>query len=276
MHAIGQFFVVVLITLASVTAALAQDAVGTITAGSGEILVIRSGNEQPASVGTEIQQYDQIYVGEGSEATVTFVDQTILTLAAQSALTIDEMVYDPAGQDNSALFTLAGGLMGLVSGDILKTGDMTVTTPVSTIGIRGTAVLINSGTTVSYLYGSLGSPGTFVMQTTTATGETVSLVLSEDGTVGTVTVTNYQTGAATKLSAFGDSVITRTVDGGSVQLRSTLTAAELIAKFAPLLQALQNATGKDLGDPANVEEAESLEEALQELFDTFEDDASPD
>ena len=271
MHAIRQFFVVVLITLASVTAALAQDAVGTITAGSGEILVIRSGNEQPASVGTEIQQYDQIYVGEGSEATVTFVDQTVLTLAAQSALTVDELVYDPAGQDNSALFTLAGGLMGLVSGDVLKTGDMTVTTPVSTIGIRGTAVLINSGTTVTRQ-----PDGSLEVQTTTETGEIVTLVLSPDGTLGTVTVTNNETGQVTTLEVFSESVTTTTVNGGAVQLRSLLSRGELVAKFAPVLRALQAATGKDLGDPANAEEAESLQEALQDLFDTFEDDASPD
>ena len=271
MHAIGQFFAVVLITLASVTAALAQDAVGTITAGSGEILVIRSGDEQPASVGTEVQQYDQIYVGEGSEATVTFVDQTILTLAAQSALTIDEMVYDPAGQDNSALFTLAGGLMGLVSGDVLKTGDMTVTTPVSTIGIRGTAVLINSGTFIVRFQN-----GTQEVQTTTDTGEIVTLVLSPDGTVGTVSVYNQQTGAVTQLDVFGNSVTTTNESGGTVQVRSTLAASELHARFRQVLHALQRATNKDLGAPGNAGEAATLQEALQDLFDTFEDDASPD
>ena len=161
--------------------------------------------------------------------------------------------------------------MGLVSGDVLKTGDMTVTTPVSTIGIQGTAVLINSGTTVSRQ-----SDGSLEVQTTTDTGEVVTLVLSADGTLGTVTVTNSETGQVTTLEVFSDSVTTTTVNGGSVQLQSTLSRDELVAKFAPVLQALQNATGKDLGDPANAEEAESLEEALQDLFDTFEDDASPD
>lgn len=269
-------FLVAVVGIASSGVALAQAAVGSITAGSGEIVVIGAGgNETPGTVGTEIHQYDQIFVGEGSEATVTFVDETVLSLGAESSLTVDELVYDPAGQDNSALFTLAGGLMGLVSGDILKSGDMTVTTPVSTIGIRGTGVLIDTGTVVRRLPG-----GTLAVQTTTDTGEVVSLVLSPDGTVGTVTVVNQADGSLTQLSAFGDTVTTATVGGGAVQVRSTLTPAQINATFGPVVRALQNAMGLDLTDPANAAEAEALQEALQEVLDTIEEnpsqDASPD
>jgi hypothetical protein len=276
MHLIRQLLLIALFASVSLTGALAQDAVGSITAGSGEVVVIRSaGGEVPGTVGTEIHQHDQIYVGDGGEATVTFVDQTILTLGGGSAVTVDELVYDPGSQTNSGVFTLAGGLMGLVSGDIMKTGDMMVTTPVSTIGIRGTAVLIDSGTRITRL-----PDGGFAVTTSNADGEIVTLVVSPDGTVGTVTVTNTETGAATILNTFGDTVQTQNIGGSAVQVRSTLTAAELAARFGPILQALQNATGVDLGDPANVTEAAALQEALQDLLDTIEEnpnqDASPD
>ena len=125
----------------TVASAFAQESVGNITQGFGEIIVTRAaGGDEAVVIGAAVFQHDTIFVGEGSEATITFVDNTILTLGAESAITIDTLIYDPAGQDSSASFDLAGGLMGLVSGDIVKTGNMIVTTPVSTIGIRGTTV----------------------------------------------------------------------------------------------------------------------------------------
>ena len=269
MYALRQIVLLVLIGLAPLTGALAQDVVGSITDGAGEILVIRSGNEQAASVGTEIQQYDEVYVGEDGEATITFVDDTLLTLSGGSAMTIDEFVYDPSSQANSGLFTLAGGVIGLVSGDMLKTGDMTVTTPVSTIGIRGTTVLIDSGTSVRRIQG-----GGYSVTTTTQTGETVTLVLSRDGTLGLVTVTNAS-GQSTTLRVFGDTVTTTTVNGGAIQLKSTLTPADLNAKYGNTLRALRRATGKDLGDPANAVLRDNLQNFLEDVIDDIEDDPSP-
>ncbi len=273
MYAIRHLLFVVLFSAASASGALAQEAVGSITAGSGEIVVIgASGEEQPATVGTPIQQYDTIYVGEGGDATVTFVDDTILALSGGSALTIDELVYDPGNQASSGLFTLVGGTLALVSGDILKTGDMMVTTPVSTIGIRGTAVLIDAGTRISR-----DAFGNFRVTTTGADGESVTLVVSPDGTLGTVVVRNTLTGESTILSTFGGTVST---SGGLLQVRSNLTVSQLADKFGPLLQALQNATGMNLGDPDNINEATDLQQAIQDVLDLIEEnpnqDASPD
>ncbi len=270
MTAIRQFLLAVLFAAVSGAGALAQEAVGSLTAGSGEILIIGAGGEeQPGNVGTAVNQYDTIYVGSGGEATVTFVDDTILTLSGGSALIIDELVYDPGNQASVGLFTLVGGAMGLVSGDILKTGDMTVTTPVSTIGIRGTAVLIDSGTTVVW------SGSNFILQGTGTSGETVTLVVSPDGTMGVVQVTNRETGETRTLSQFGDTVTTTVVNGRSAQTTSKLTSGEIKTKFARVLLALQAAVGKDLGDPANATEADNLQDALDDLFDEF-DEASPD
>lgn len=78
--------------------ALAQESVGSITEGTGEIIVSRaSGGEEFGEVGTQVFQHDEIFVGPGGEATITFVDNTILSLGAQSALTIDELVYRSRG-----------------------------------------------------------------------------------------------------------------------------------------------------------------------------------
>ena len=271
MYALRQIVLVLLLGLAPLTGALAQDVVGSITDGSGEIIVTRSGNAQAAGVGTEIWQYDEVYVGGDGEATITFVDNTVLALSGGSAMTIDEFVYDPSSQANSGLFTLAGGVIGLVSGDMLKTGDMMVTTPVSTIGIRGTAVLIDSGTIVT-----VDGQGNYVLTASGTGGETISLVVSPDGTIGVVNVVNNETGQTTTLSRFGDTVVTQVVNGSSIQSTSKATTDQIRRKFNRVLLALQNATGKDLGDSANVAEKEELEEALKELFEETEEEASND
>ncbi len=52
------------------------------------------------------------------------------------------MVYDPNGSNNSSLLSLVAGTISFVAGETAKHGDMKVDTPVATMGIRGTAVLV--------------------------------------------------------------------------------------------------------------------------------------
>jgi VCBS repeat-containing protein len=52
------------------------------------------------------------------------------------------MVYDPNGSNNSSLISLVSGTISFVAGETAKHGDMKVDTPVATMGIRGTAVLV--------------------------------------------------------------------------------------------------------------------------------------
>ena len=52
------------------------------------------------------------------------------------------MVYDPNGSDNKSLLSLVQGTISFVAGATAKHGDMKVDTPVATMGIRGTAVLV--------------------------------------------------------------------------------------------------------------------------------------
>jgi len=266
---VGVQALVVLVVLAS--GALAQDgSVGSITVGSGEIVVIRAaGDEEPAGVGTPIFQQDQIFVGPDGSATVTFIDETLLTLGANSALIIDEMVFDPASQANSGLLSLAGGVMGLVSGQIVKSGDMTVTTPVSTIGIRGTAILIDTGFTVSR-----SSSGGFIVNATGTGGEAISLVFSADGTVGLVTVTTAD--QTVTLSSFGGTVFVSHL-GGVPPVVSDLSADEISARFGAVLLALNDAARSDLTDPANEAEAGEVKRTIDDLLDLLrleEDNAS--
>lgn len=258
-------FAVFFLFAGPVASALAQESVGSITQGVGEIIVTLAGGEEvPAGVGTSVFQHDTVFVGFGGEATITFVDNTVLTLGAESALIIDELVYDPDGQNSVASFDLAGGLMGLVSGDIVKTGDMTVTTPVSTIGIRGTAVLINTFTSVTRQ-----PNGGFLVTASGTQGEIISLGINPDGTVGTVTVTSG--GIESTLTAAG----TATVGG----VPTPLDAAAIQAAFGNVATALENATGANFTDDLGTVEEEAVQDAIEELLELLEnpnqDDSSP-
>jgi len=196
---------------------------------------------------------------------VTFVDQTILSLGAESALTVDELVYDPAGQNSSALFDLAGSLMGLVSGDIVKTGNMTVTTPVSTIGIRGTTVLIDSGYTVTR-----NNDGSYEFSGFSQDGQQILLTISPDGTTGTVSVVcpNVST---TTLAQSGEAVV---VSDDFSMTATTIDATELTAKFGAIVTALEAATGSNITGTVEVTEStDAVEDALQELMHVIENPA---
>ena len=57
-------------------------------------------------------------------------------------MVLNEMVYDPNGSNNSSLLSLVQGTISFVAGATAKHGDMKVDTPVATMGIRGTAVLV--------------------------------------------------------------------------------------------------------------------------------------
>ena len=135
-----------ILVFGAIGTAQAQDSVGTISEAEGEVVVIRADGcgDNTVGVGADMYQNDTAFVGPESSATINFIDATLMTLGADSAVTIDELVYDPAGQHSSASFDLAGGRLGLVSGDIAKSGDMVVTTPVSTIGIRGTTLPVKA------------------------------------------------------------------------------------------------------------------------------------
>ncbi|MEQ9169724.1 MAG: FecR family protein, partial [Rhodospirillales bacterium] len=72
---------------------------------------------------------------------VALIDDTTLTLGGGASLVVDEMVYDPKTKNGNSVLKLAAGTFLYVSGSMNKKGIM-ITTPTSTIGVRGTKLLI--------------------------------------------------------------------------------------------------------------------------------------
>lgn len=92
--------------------------------------------------GDLISQDEIVATGLHSAMTMRFVDNTVMTLGASAEITVDQMVYDPDdGSKDGVTLTLGKGTFYFVSGLVAKE-KVTIRTPTSTIGIRGTELVI--------------------------------------------------------------------------------------------------------------------------------------
>lgn len=113
--------------------------IGNVSELTGGGTIHRAEADLPLALQTAIESGDIIETTEGANVTITFEDQSVLTLGSAAKLTIDAYVYNPEmpADDVSAL-SVGSGFFRFVSGQMEKK-KVKVKTPISTIGIRGTA-----------------------------------------------------------------------------------------------------------------------------------------
>ena len=109
---------------------------------SGTATAIRNGVSIILNQGDNVEKGDVVQSGSDSTLGITFIDGTVFGLSSNARMVLNEMVYDPNGSNNSSLISLVAGTISFVAGETAKHGDMKVDTPVATMGIRGTAVLV--------------------------------------------------------------------------------------------------------------------------------------
>lgn len=122
--------------------ASAVPAVGNVVKMSGSAVITRNGVPVELKQGDRLLKGDVIQTGPDTTIGISFVDGTALGLASNARIVLDEMTYDPNGSSNSSLLSLVQGAITLVAGHTAKFGNMRVETPVATMGIRGTAVMV--------------------------------------------------------------------------------------------------------------------------------------
>ena len=123
----------------------ADEAIGRIETSEGSVFAIRAdGTSVQLSIGDPVFQGDVLRTSENANVGVTFVDNSTFTLDENGELTLDEMVYDPDAETGSFSSSLTSGVFSFVSGQIAKANPdaMEISTPVATIGIRGTQGVI--------------------------------------------------------------------------------------------------------------------------------------
>jgi len=158
----------------------AAQVIGHVLKMSGGATAIRNGVSVELHVGDAVQKGDVVQTGSDSSIGMTFVDGSAFGMTSNARMVLNEMIYDPNGSSNSSLISLVQGTITFVAGQTAKNGNMRVETPVATMGIRGTAVLVeiaaNDGPTkFSVLLEPDGHTGSFNLYDKT-TGQLIGTV----------------------------------------------------------------------------------------------------
>ena len=234
-------------------------AIGKITITDGPVNVIR------ANQNIQLNEGDFIYLNDvvGDKSTgavgISFADQSSISIDPGAQMVIDDFVYDPENPTTGSMnANVISGNFSFVSGQIAKTGNdaMQVTTPVLTIGVRGTQVAGKANTD----------------------GQENEIVLlpNEDGTVGQVMIKN-DSGEVLLTEAYQATVIFDPYTVPTVPV--ILAKTEVLKKFATTI-----ATTKKTEKIAKVEreteeavkqkeEAEEEKEELEEEKEKLEEEA---
>jgi FecR protein len=176
-----------------------DDQVGQVAALQGIATVMR-GNAAPSrlKVSDGICKKDALQTGANSSLGVTFDDETTLSLTANAGIVVNDFVYEEGGKGNSAAFNIARGTVAFVASLVAKNGDMTISTPTATLGIRGTT-------------GVVDVPD----NTAAGAGEAkIKLYPDADGRVGQIDVFNRQGGRLGTLTQGSNAFAIRPGPGG--------------------------------------------------------------
>ena len=117
--------------------------IGHVVKMTGSASLVRNGVTVVLNNGDPVYQTDVVQTGSGSTLGLVMIDGTAFNLNANARLMLNDLTYDVASTSNTSLYTLFQGAASFVAGQVAKTGDMKVGTPIATMGIRGTAVILD-------------------------------------------------------------------------------------------------------------------------------------
>ncbi|MES2196038.1 MAG: VCBS domain-containing protein [Pseudomonadota bacterium] len=213
---------------ASSAAAAATKVVGHVVKMTGSASVVRNGVTITLNNGDNVLQNDVVQTGSNSSVGLVMIDGTTFNLSAGARLMLNDLTYDAASTSNSSLFTLVQGAASFVAGQVAKTGDMKVGTPIATMGIRGTAVILDISATDGKV--------------------SISVIDQRDGQVHAVQVYNTRgVLIGTVTSNGGGLTLTPVTTFEVIAQESNKTPAQVATEFTYLDALLQTyKTGKDL------------------------------
>ncbi len=94
-------------------------------------------------VSDAVYKNDVLAAGVNAALGVNFDDETTLSLSANARIVVDKFVCENGAKGNKAVLNVARGTIAFVASLVAKTGDMTITTPTSTLGIRGATGVVD-------------------------------------------------------------------------------------------------------------------------------------
>ena len=112
--------------------------------------------ERVLRIGIDVQANELITTNENDRAHLVFLDGSSLTVGPNAQLTIDKFVFDPTTKTGELAINASKGVLRLVGGKISKNNAIIITTPSSTIGIRGGITIMDvsaSKTNSTFMFG---------------------------------------------------------------------------------------------------------------------------
>ena len=222
-------------------------AIGKVTTAEETFKIQRGDQTIELSEGDFIYLDDVISAG-GTAVGIAFADETTMSVDPNSTMVIDDFVYDPENPTTGSMnANILEGNFSFVSGQIAKVGNdaMKVTTPVLTIGVRGTQVAGKANTE----------------------GEDNEIVLlpNSDGTVGQIMIAN-QSGEVLLTKPYEATIIANAFVPPTVPV--VLPKTEVLKKFANTISTTRKTEAKaevERSTEEAVREKEKAEEEQEEL-----------
>ena len=130
-----------IIFMFSISFGFANDVIGVISAGIGDIT---NQKNEKLETGSKIYFGDTIIVKAQSNAQILLLDETALTVGEQSELTIDDFVYDPKSKVGKIVSNIKIGTVRIITGEISNQNpdNLKVNIPTGSVGARGTEFVV--------------------------------------------------------------------------------------------------------------------------------------
>ena len=130
-----------IIFMFSLSIGFANDVIGVISAGIGDIT---NQKNEKLETGSKIYFGDTIIVKAQSTAQILLLDETALTIGEKSELTIDDFVYYPKSKVGKIVSNIKIGTVRIITGEISNQNpdNLEVNIPTGSIGARGTEFVV--------------------------------------------------------------------------------------------------------------------------------------
>lgn len=127
-------------------AGAAAEPVARVKTLQGKATIRTQADTVEAAVGTPVFLGSEIRTGKDATLGLTFKDSTVLSLGADTRLTVDEYLYDPNQGQYTFAAKLGKGALNYISGAIAKARPegVSVKTPSAVIGVRGTHFVVRT------------------------------------------------------------------------------------------------------------------------------------
>jgi hypothetical protein len=99
----------------------------------------------------DVYSGERVTTPDAGSTKLTFQDSTELQVGANSSVVLDHFVYDPSSQTGDAAINFSKGIFRFVTGDIKNKSNVKLTTPTTSLTIRGTnfkLVVTDAGTII--------------------------------------------------------------------------------------------------------------------------------